>query len=91
VAAKETWSTALDLVEAEGGTPDQRTIFYTGMYHMLLAPTLFSDEDGEYTDSTGRCGAWLLVRTSTRIFSDWDIYRNTIQFLALRYPSRPVK
>ena len=27
----------------EGGTPDQRTIFYTGVYHSFLSPNFFSD------------------------------------------------
>jgi predicted alpha-1,2-mannosidase len=87
-AAKETWSTALDLVEAEGGTPDQRTIFYTGMYHMLLAPTLFSDEDGEYTGFDWTVRRLAAGKNQYANFSDWDIYRNTIQFLALLYPEQ---
>jgi putative alpha-1,2-mannosidase len=37
-----------DRLEIEGGTPDQRKIFATGVYHMLLDPTVFSDENGEY-------------------------------------------
>ena len=35
-------------VQVSGGTPAQRTIFYTGLYHMLLSPNLFSDDNGDY-------------------------------------------
>ena len=87
-AAKETWSKALDLVQAEGGTRDQRTIFYTGMYHMLLAPTVFSDEDGDYTGFDWTVRRLPAGEKQYANFSDWDIYRNTIQFLALLYPEQ---
>jgi predicted alpha-1,2-mannosidase len=46
--ARSTWAKLLDQVAVEGGTPDQRKIFYTGLYHMLLAPNLFSDDNGDY-------------------------------------------
>jgi putative alpha-1,2-mannosidase len=46
--AKSTWSALLDRVAVEGGTPERRKIFYTGVYHSFVSPTLFSDEDGQY-------------------------------------------
>jgi len=87
-AAKENWTKALELVHAEGGTPDQRTIFYTGVYHMLLAPTLFSDENGDYTGFDWKLRRLAPGQSHYANFSDWDIYRNTIQFLALLAPER---
>jgi len=48
-AAKAKWTKALDKVQANGGAPEQRTIFYTGIYHSLLSPNVFSDENGDYT------------------------------------------
>ncbi len=41
----------------EGGTAEQRTIFYTGLYHMLLSPNLFSDSNGEYIGFDGKVPA----------------------------------
>jgi putative alpha-1,2-mannosidase len=53
-AAKAAWEHVLGLVEAEGGTRDQRTIFYTGLYHSMLSPNLFSDENGDYIGFDGK-------------------------------------
>ncbi len=42
------WEHALHTIEVQGGTTDQRTVFYTSLYHCLLMPSLFSDADGRY-------------------------------------------
>jgi predicted alpha-1,2-mannosidase len=83
--ARQIWNQALSRVAAEGGTPDQRTIFYTGVYHSLLSPNVFSDHDGQYIgfDSKVRSLAGTKQGVQYANFSDWDIYRNTIQFQAL--------
>ncbi|HWA93097.1 MAG TPA: GH92 family glycosyl hydrolase [Terracidiphilus sp.] len=89
-AARTTWTELLNKVEVKGGTPEQRTIFYTGLYHMLLCPTLFSDDDGAYTgfDWKVRSLASKTQKAQYANFSDWDIYRNTIQLQALLVPER---
>jgi predicted alpha-1,2-mannosidase len=88
--AQQTWSTMLDHIRVEGGTRDQRTIFYTGLYHMLLAPSLFSDENGDYIGFDQKVHS--LAGTSQKAqyanYSDWDIYRNTIQLQSLLVPAR---
>src|SRR5208337_931091 len=43
--ARQTWSQLLDRFRVEGGTEEQRTKFYTGVYHSFLSPTTFSDAD----------------------------------------------
>lgn len=83
--AQQIWSQLLDRIAVEGGTADQRTIFYTGVYHSLLSPTVFSDEDHNYTgfDGVVRSLAGTKQGAQYANFSDWDIYRNTVQFQAL--------
>jgi len=83
--ARRIWSEQLDRVAVTGGTPDQRAIFYTGVYHSLLSPTLFSDGDGKYIgfDNQIRSLAGSKQKAQYANFSDWDIYRNTVQFQAL--------
>jgi predicted alpha-1,2-mannosidase len=87
-AAKSAWETDLGLVEAEGGTPDQRTIFYTGLYHSMLSPNLFSDENGDYIGFDGKVRRLPADQKQFANFSDWDIYRNTIQLQALLFPAQ---
>jgi predicted alpha-1,2-mannosidase len=88
--ARSTWTKLFDQVAVEGGTPDQRKIFYTGLYHMLLAPNLFSDDNGEYIgfDRKVRSLASTTQHAQYANFSDWDIYRNTIQLQSLLAPTR---
>jgi predicted alpha-1,2-mannosidase len=88
--ARKVWSTLLDRVSVEGGTPEQRKIFYTGVYHSFLSPTLFSDEDGQYIgfDDKAHSVGGAKQRAQYANFSDWDIYRNTVQWQALFEPER---
>ena len=42
------WAEHLGRIQIEGGTPDQRMVFYTALYHTLLHPNLVNDVNGEY-------------------------------------------
>jgi predicted alpha-1,2-mannosidase len=87
--AKSTWSTLLDRFAMQGGTPDQRKIFYTGVYHSFLSPTLFSDDDGKYMGFDGKVHSVTgMQKAQYANFSDWDIYRNTVQLQSLFEPER---
>jgi predicted alpha-1,2-mannosidase len=88
--ARSSWSELLNRVAVEGGTPDQRKIFYTGVYHSFLSPTLFSDEDGQYIGFDDKSHAFTGSKQQAQYanFSDWDIYRNTVQWQALFDPQR---
>ena len=83
--ARRAWTTLLDRVAVEGGTVEQRKIFATGLYHSFLSPNLFSDEDGSYPGFDGKVHALAGSRQKAQYanFSDWDIYRNTVQLQAL--------
>jgi len=88
--ARSTWTKLLSKVSVGGGTPDQRKIFYTGLYHMLLAPNLFSDDNGDYTGFDWKVRSLTSTTQTAQYanFSDWDIYRNTIQLQSLLVPKQ---
>jgi predicted alpha-1,2-mannosidase len=88
--ARLAWSKLLSRIEAEGGAPDQRRKFYTGLYHSMLAPTLFSDRDGRYIGFDNKVHEVTESKQGAQYanFSDWDIYRNTVQLQALFDPKR---
>ncbi|MGE8281861.1 MAG: GH92 family glycosyl hydrolase, partial [Stenotrophomonas sp.] len=72
-SAKQQWSEALGAVEAQGSA-DERTRFYTALYHTLLGPTLFMDSDGRYRgpdNAVHQAKGW----TNYSTFSLWDTYR----------------
>ena len=55
-------------------TADRRTVFYTAMYHSMLAPTIYCDVTGEYLGPDGKvhkADGW----TNYSGFSLWDTYR----------------
>jgi len=87
-AAKTAWVQMLDRVQAEGGTPEERAIFYTGLYHMLLSPNIFSDRNGDYIGFDGKVRRLPPGQAQYANFSDWDIYRNVVQFDSLLLPEQ---
>ena len=86
-AAKANWTELLNRFATQGGTNEQRTIFYTGVYHSFLAPNVFSDVDGRYMGFDGAVHTLVPGQHAQYAnFSDWDIYRNTVQLQALFFP-----
>ncbi|SEO57865.1 alpha-1,2-mannosidase, putative [Amycolatopsis saalfeldensis] len=47
-ATRRSWNDELGRVSIGGGTPDQRKVFYTALYHGLQQPNLVNDVDGQY-------------------------------------------
>ena len=96
-SARQLWSQALSRIAISGATQEQRTAFYSALYHTLLAPTLYNNADGSYvgTDSKN-------VSTPSRMttshpnpgfqysstFSLWDIYRAESPLMTLIQPER---
>lgn len=85
--ARQQWNDDLSRIQIEGGTKDQRTVFYTALYHALIHPSLFSDTNGEYR-MMGHGGVGKTEVPRYSIFSLWDTYRNLHQLLTLVYPER---
>jgi predicted alpha-1,2-mannosidase len=87
-AARMRWTEMLERVHADGGTPEQRTVFYTGLYHMLLSPNLFNDGNGEYVGFDGKVRRLPPGEAQYANFSDWDTYRNVVPLHALLLPEQ---
>lgn len=82
---QQSWKKKLQVVEVEGGTEDEKTIFYTALYHTQIHPNTLNDFNGEYPEiATGRIGKTDGTRYTT--FSLWDTYRNYHQLMSLLYP-----
>ena len=84
--AEIAWENTLSKITVEGGTRDEKTLFYTALYHMNLHPNILNDVNGEYPlmESSG-IGT---IRKGNRytVFSLWDTYRNYHPFMSLVYP-----
>ena len=72
--AQKKWTKQLDKVRVGGGTEEQKEIFYTALYHTMLAPNLYSDVDGRYRghDLKKHKGKNFNMYT---VFSLWDTFR----------------
>jgi predicted alpha-1,2-mannosidase len=46
--AQRSWARKLSVIEIEGGTPQQETIFLSALYRSFQMPTVFTDVNGEY-------------------------------------------
>ena len=88
-AAREMWNKDLARVEVEGGSKDERTIFYTGLYHLLIHPNILQDVNGEYPQMESLQVGHTKGNRYT-VFSLWDTYRNVSTLMTLLYPDRQI-
>lgn len=89
-AARAAWERELSRVVIETPSETDRKIFYTAMYHALVAPTLFSDVDGRYRGMdtvVRRLPAGQAVNNYST-YSLWDTYRALHPFYTLVQPER---
>jgi len=85
--AEAAWNNALSSIEVGGGGTGDVEMFYTALYHALLAPRTFSDADGRYIGMDGAVHH-ADGRTQYADLSGWDIYRTQIPLLAMLMPRR---
>jgi predicted alpha-1,2-mannosidase len=78
------WNGKLQRVMVEGATDDQRRIVYTGLYHALLYPRIFSEQGHYYSAFDDR----VHVGESYTAYSIWDTFRAEFSLLTLLAPER---
>ena len=83
--ARGAWEQALAGVAVQGGSEVQREAFATALYHSMIDPRAFSDQDGRYP------GADQLIHqtgsfTYRTIFSGWDVFRSQYPLLTILRP-----
>jgi predicted alpha-1,2-mannosidase len=82
-AAEASWENELARIRIDTASDATRRIFYTSLYHTMIAPTLFSDVDGRYR------GMDLVVHqlpegaNNYSTYSLWDTYRAQHPLLTL--------
>ena len=73
-SARKDWDERLGKIEIQCEDRDERTKFYTALYHSMLAPTIYNDVDGAYygpDKQVHQADGW----TNYSTFSLWDTYR----------------
>jgi len=74
-STRDKWDKELNKIIIEG-SPEEKEVFYTSMYHAFLNPSLYQDNNGQYR------GLDQNIHTEKKnsnyaIFSLWDTYRAT--------------
>lgn len=86
-AAQELWNNELSVIEIETSDKDAEKIFYTALYHTMIAPALFCDVDGSYRGADREVHAAPGFNTYTT-FSLWDTYRAAMPLYTITDPER---
>ena len=83
----EKWNEELSKIQIKTKDLSKKKVFYTAMYHTLIAPNLFNDSNGEYrgVDKKVYKGADF---TNYTLFSLWDTYRTAHPLYTLTQPER---
>ena len=86
-AASAAWGEQLGRIKATFRTERERTIFYTAMYHFMVAPQLWCDVNGDYMGCdlrVHRCADYNTLTT----WSLWDTYRAAHPLATIIMPDR---
>lgn len=85
-SARNQWNQALNKVRINGGTSEQKTMFYTSLYHSIMLPNIFDDCNGQYLGMDDMVYTVKPGHHNYVTFSGWDTYRTQAQLWALLYP-----
>lgn len=89
--ASRKWCEDLSRIKVTGGTEEQKSVFYTALYHTLIHPNVLNDVNGEYPlMENGGVGKVEDGHDRYTVFSLWDTYRNLHQLMTLVYPERQI-
>ncbi len=87
-AAKAKWQKELSRIRIETTDEKQRAIFYSSLYHMHCAPTLFDDVTGEYCGMDGAKHTLNAGDHNYSTYSLWDTFRALHPAFTLIQPDR---
>lgn len=82
--ARRLWERALDKVRVSGGGEEERSVFYTALYHTMIDPRTLSDVDGSYPGGDGRTHQGGYTRRT--VFSGWDVFRSQMPLQTIINP-----
>ncbi|MBN1108562.1 MAG: GH92 family glycosyl hydrolase [Bacteroidales bacterium] len=86
-AASDAWERELTRIRISTPDRDRKTVFYTALYHTMIAPALFSDTNGEFKGVNGDVRSARNYNRYT-IFSLWDTYRALHPLMTFIQPER---
>ena len=73
--AKQKWNKELNRILVSSTNEDDITIFYTALYHSLIAPMVYQDIDGRYRGMDLKIHQAKQGETNYTVYSLWDTFR----------------
>ena len=80
------WNTEMKRYEVADSNESNKTVFYTALYHCMIAPNLFSDADGRYRAHDLK--VYKSERPVYTVFSLWDTFRSLHPLFSLMQRER---
>ena len=85
--ADDLWEKQLQKINITSNNLSQKRIFYTAMYHLMVAPSEFCDVNGDYYGADHRFHA-SKGHTTYTTYSLWDTYRAAHPLFTIIEPER---
>ena len=83
--ADAAWNKQLNKVKIETASDTDKRIFYTALYHSIIAPSVFMDVNGDYRGSDAQIYNDKTF-TNYTTFSLWDTYRAAHPLMTIIHP-----
>jgi predicted alpha-1,2-mannosidase len=85
--AMAAWQKALGVIKASSADAGTEKVFYTALYHSMIAPNLYNDADNRYRGTDGKIHTAKGFNNYT-VFSLWDTYRAEHPLFTIIAPER---
>jgi predicted alpha-1,2-mannosidase len=73
--SRKAWELELNRIKVESQDQEKLTIFYTALYHSMIAPILYQDVDGRYRGMDKEVHQAKEGQTYYTVYSMWDTFR----------------
>ncbi|HEX7341013.1 MAG TPA: GH92 family glycosyl hydrolase [Rhodanobacteraceae bacterium] len=87
-AAEASWEKELGRIRIDTPSTSIKHIFYTALYHTMMAPTLFSDVDGRYRGMDLKVHQLPVGQHDYSTYSLWDTFRALHPLFTLYQPDK---
>lgn len=87
-AARSRWQQELSRIVVQDPSAERKTIFYSGLYHMMCAPTAADDCNGQYRGLDKQIHQLASGERNYSTYSLWDTYRALHPSYTLWQPER---
>ncbi len=89
-AAEDAWACRLGRVQVEGGTDEQKTLLYTGLYRAMMQPSSLVEANGTFVSGTSGEPVTHTACDTRVFYADdwclWDTFRTTHPLATLIEP-----